>query len=58
MEITKKGNEIKCAKGCNRNGEIPYQGKYYCKECYEKILDALDREKEAEYECEEEDMEL
>lgn len=57
MEITKK-NEIKCAKGCNRKGEIPYQGDYYCPECYEEILKALEKENEAGYEAEEEDLEL
>ena len=55
----KRENEIRCAnKDCIGIGEIPYQGNYYCKECYEKILEALEREKEAWYEAEEEDLEL
>ena len=57
MEI-KKEDEIMCIKGCGRIARKENQGDYYCPECYEKILEALDREKEAEYESEEEDLEL
>ena len=57
MEI-KKEDEIMCIKGCGRIARKEYQGDYYCPECYEKILEALDRGKEAEYESEEEDLEL
>jgi len=54
----KKEDAIMCIKGCGRIARKEYQGDYYCPECYEKILEALDREKEAEYESEEEELEL
>ena len=54
----KKEDAIMCIKGCGRIARKEYQGDYYCPECYEQILEALDREKEAEYESDEEAMDL
>lgn len=54
----KKEDAIMCIKGCGRIARKEYQGDYYCPECYEKILEALEKESEAGYESEEEDLEL